>query len=224
MSFSIFVDSALVLCISTPKAPNNESISNLGDFGCNWWLSNRIIIICQLWSLDSVFQIQWHWFIRLFTFLILCSCFSYTTFQPFLFLPTIHFSFVSLTGVYLRRPASFSYGPQCNGSIYAQELYSKLVTLHLHQQAQELIARVSSNGAAHVIPTANANASSQQQAEVETLFSLLSLLHESAFIFTLFMISPKICHDTDTFDKIKVECHFANPSSTVQMLSSRLPS
>ncbi|KAL5967198.1 Nuclear receptor-binding protein [Taenia solium] len=57
------------------------------------------------------------------------------------------------------------YGPQCNDSIYAQELYSKLVTLHLHQQAQELVARVSSNGTAHVIPTANANASSQQQAE-----------------------------------------------------------
>ncbi|CDS39446.1 nuclear receptor binding protein [Echinococcus multilocularis] len=57
------------------------------------------------------------------------------------------------------------YAPQCNSNIYAQELYSKLVTLHLHQQAQELIARASLNGTAHVIPTANANASSQQQAE-----------------------------------------------------------
>ncbi|VDM30354.1 unnamed protein product [Hydatigera taeniaeformis] len=55
------------------------------------------------------------------------------------------------------------YGPQCNGSIYAQELYSKLVTLHLHQQAQELIARVSLNGAAHIMPVADTTASPQYQ-------------------------------------------------------------
>ncbi len=37
----------------------------------------------------------------------------------------------------------FSYTPLCNGNVNAQELYSKLVTLHLHQQAQEMLTRES---------------------------------------------------------------------------------
>ena len=65
---------------------------------------------------------------------------------------------------------SLSYGPQCNGSIYAQELYSKLVTLHVHQQAQEMLARVAAD------EVVDANTSLQQRTEVENYSSLYTFI------------------------------------------------
>uniref|UniRef100_A0A5K3FZW9 Enhancer of polycomb-like protein n=2 Tax=Mesocestoides corti TaxID=53468 RepID=A0A5K3FZW9_MESCO len=44
------------------------------------------------------------------------------------------------------------YAPECNNNIDAQELYSKLVTLHLHQQVQESLCRVASDGVSAVLP------------------------------------------------------------------------